>query len=159
MKLKTGILQNLTNSLDCDYGCIYESPKTRIYDCNNNKVIVVTKEYPKYLYYKHALENGQYQHIPKIYDLMEDVVNKIYIIRREELYPIVDVKKITRLEIVKNAINEKIWVKDKIVQEVLTFDYFIINNNHNKFKLDFGPHCFMQTKNNKIVVSDLFMEY
>ena len=155
MKLKNCILQNLTNSLDCDYGCIYESPKTRIYDCNNNKVIVVTKEYPKYLYYKHALENGKYQHIPKIYDLVEDVINKIYIIRREELYPIVDVKKITRLEIIKNAINEKVWIKDRIVQEILTFDYF----SKIRFKLDFGPHCFMQTKNMKIVVSDLFMEY
>jgi hypothetical protein len=151
MKLKNGILQNLTNSLDCDYGCIYESPKTRIYDCNNNKVVIVTKEYPKYLYYKFALEN-KYQHIPKIYDLVEDFINKVYIIRREELYPIIDVKKITRLEIVKNALLENIWIKDTIVREVLYF-------HTEKFKLDFGPHCFMQTKNMKIVVSDLFMEY
>jgi hypothetical protein len=59
------------------------------------------------------------------------------------------------LEIVKNALMENIWIKDNIVQEVLTFNYFI----KEKFKLDFGPHCFMQTKNMKIVVSDLFMEY
>jgi len=143
----------LTNSLDNEYGCIYDSVKTRIYECNRNRVIVVTKEYPKYLYYRYGLEHN-FQHIPRIDDLIKDDINGVFIIKREELFPITNTNKLTRLEIIKNALLESVCINDKIVEEAMKF------NARTKchFKLDFGPHCFMQTKNNKIVISDLFME-
>jgi len=153
MQLKAGLLQTLTNSLDQEYGCIYESPKTRIYDCNRNRVIVVTKEYPKYAYYKYGLAN-KYEHIPKVYDLLEDSINKIYVIRREALFPITTLKKLTRLEIIGNALNDNLSLNDKITDEIRQFYY----PNQNWLKLDLGPHCFMETRNKKIVVSDILME-
>lgn len=153
MQLKNGTLKTLTNSLDQEYGTIYESIKTRIYDCNRNKIIIVTKEYPKFLYYKFGIKNN-FEHIPKIYDLMEDHINKVYIIKREELYPITDMNKLTRIDIIKSALEDRIKLNDKLVLESLAF----INRYERYVALDFSPHCFMETKNKKIVVSDLFME-
>ena len=155
MKLKASLIKKFTENLDQEYGCIYDSYKTRIYDCHRNKVIVVTKERPKYEYYKYALLN-KFEHVPKIYDLIEDPINKIYIIKREELYPITDHKKLVRLEIVEQAIENSLPLmhNERIMEELLWFYY----PNQDHFEFDFGPHCFMETKNKKIVVSDLFTE-
>ena len=151
MKLKQGIIKKLTENLDQEYGCIYDSYKTRIYELQKNKIIIVTKERAKYEYYKYALEYG-FVHIPKIYDLVRDVINGVYVIQREELYPITDHKKLTRLEIVQNALRNDAEINDKIVKEVLQF------YDDTDYSFDFGPHCFMQTKNGKIVVSDIFKD-
>jgi hypothetical protein len=153
MRLKTSLIKKFTEGLDSEYACIYDSIKTRIYDCHRNKVIVLTKERPKYEYYKFALSEG-YEHIPKIYDLIEDPIHGIYIIKREELYPITDHKKLVRLDLIEQALINTLKLNDRIVEEAIkfqkTFDY--------QFNFDFSPHCFMETKNKKIVVSDLFCE-
>ena len=39
-----------------------------------------------------------------------------------------------------------------IVKEILQF------YDDTDYSFDFGPHCFMQTKNGKIVVSDIFKD-
>lgn len=153
MKLKASLIKKFTEGLDGEYGCIYDGVKTRIYDCHRNKIIVLTKERPKYEYYKYALKNGC-EHIPKIYDLIEDPIHGIYIIKREELYPITDHKKLTRLEIVQNALKDDVYFsQDKLIIEPQNF---LLHNR--KYDYDFSPHCFMETKNKKIVVSDLFVE-
>jgi hypothetical protein len=153
MKLKASLIKKFTEGLDQEYACIYDSYKTRIYDCHRGKMIVVTKERPKYEYYKHALSEG-YEHIPKIYDLVEDTIHGIYIIKREELFPITDHKKLVRIDIIKDLLNHGWDTQDRIAKEVRKF----YNENQDWVKLDFSPHYLMETKNKKIVVSDIFVE-
>ena len=150
--MKTPINSILTEFYDglTSYDCIYNSPKTTIYDTLGSFTIL-TKEKAKYEYYKYGLKHN-YVHIPKIMDIIEDHNNSIYIIKREKLFPIIDTNKLTRLQIVQQCLKDNSRINDKLVKEAL--DFYI--NNHGA-KFDFGPHCFMQTKNKKIVVSDLFM--
>lgn len=144
----SGILTEFYDGLTA-YDCIYNSQKTTIYNTLGSYTIL-TKEKAKYEYYRFALTK-KYKYIPKIMDLIEDHRNGIFVIKREKLFPIIDTDKLARLQIVQECLKSQTLINDNLLREAL---HFYIN--HHGAKFDFGPHCFMQTKNKKIVVSDLF---
>lgn len=146
------LINNIIRDYDETVPCIYEGLSTRVYEASKH-ILVLTKEYPKILYYKYAIKNS-FEHAPKIYEIIEDPINELYIIKRQKLYPITSNNKLVRLEIIKNALKGKHNINDRIVEEILSF-YYDMSFDY-KLKFDFSPHCFMETKNKKIVVSDLF---
>ena len=122
-----------------------------IWDGAIPSLFLFSKDPCKYEYYKYAIDH-KYQHIPKIYALMHDEVNDIYMIHREFCNPISNYKKIYRMEKIKDEVAN-FEPTDKVAKEILDFDRY----SGKEFCFDFGTHWLMQTDKGKMVVADAFL--
>jgi len=115
-------------------------------------LFLFSKDPSKFYYYRYALRN-KFKYIPKIYALLFDPINNVYLIHRECCNPIVTDKKINRMNAIRYQIQHS-EPTDPVACDVV--DFFAHDDDY-EFQFDFGTHWLMQTDRGKLVICDPFI--
>ena len=115
-------------------------------------LFLFSKDPSKFYYYRYAVRN-KFKHIPKIYALLYDELNGIYLVHRECCNPIVTDKKISKMNSIRWQIQHSEPIDDVAIEAI---DFFMHDEDY-EFQFDFGNHWLMQTDRGKLVVCDAFI--
>ena len=145
--------QFYNDMVDTKYGTNSVVYITKRFGNNKRYAVIFTDKADKYFYYDYALFY-KFKYIPKIYALQKDAINNIYYICRDVAYPVIDKKKLKRIEKIKfnlaNPSMRKFGI-DPICDELLKF-----HQCYSEYEFDFSTDWIMQDKRGKLVICDPF---
>lgn len=130
---------------------------TIVFSCwQNNRLslFLFSRDPSKYEYYLFARIN-RFKYVPKIHSLFHDAINNIYVVERECCNPIVQDRKLTRMEKIRFEVKHS-QADDPVTEEILKFYY--ANDNSYNHEFDFGTHWLMQDDHGKLVVTDAYTD-
>ena len=121
---------------------------------NNTTLFLFSKDPSKYEYYSFAKQH-KFKYIPRIYSLLHDNINHLYVVEREICNPITQDRKLARMDKIRFEVKHS-QADDPVAKDILSF-YFDNENSYNH-EFDFGVHWLMQDDNGKLVVTDVFTD-
>ena len=158
---------NLIKNLNTYYYNLIDTGSTsNVYELLDKTIVITSTSDDKYKAYRMALKenyntvnkilnSNKFKHIPKIFGMIECVKKQgktIYIIHREQLFPVTSTKKLARIQKIQELVKNNIVKQDPIADEILDIEFML----NYEYGFDFGPHWIMQNSRGKLVICDVF---